>query len=248
MSGLPTKLTKDAIAEAICEVRFECEESASIPEIVVGKLAEFSMWKDFPKTRLPASDIPFPVRASDPNLKNEPILQFTSPSRDRLAKIGSNVLSFNRLAPYPGWLVFKSEIDQFLDFLFSSFSEFKVRRLGFRYVNIFNEEDHGVVGVRSLNFSVTVAGEKLGEALNLNYQRIHSNEHIVRIRVASPDFVLSSKRVHALVDLDVFTPKNVVISNNDSAHEWIEQAHNYEKEEFFNLFTEDMKKKLVEAQ
>lgn len=57
MLTLPKKLKKDAIAEALCEVRFECEESVSLPEIVVGKLAEFQLWRSFQKVRLPVSEV-----------------------------------------------------------------------------------------------------------------------------------------------------------------------------------------------
>lgn len=247
MSGLPKKLKRDAIAEAICEVRFECEESSSVPEIVVGRLAEFQEWREFIKKRLPASDIPAPIRASNPDLRNTPILQFSESSGSKRVKIGWNVLSFHRLAPYPGWSVFESEIKMSLDFLFSSFKDFKANRLGFRYVNIFTEKDHGVKSVSALNYSVCVAGLELAEPQNLNYQRIRSDKHIVQVRVASPEYVSGSRELRALVDLDVFTAAGVEILDADSAHEWIREAHIYEKEEFFMLFTEDMKNRLVEV-
>ena len=246
MSGLPKKLKRDAIAEALCEVRFECEESSSLPEIVVGRLAEFTMWKDFAKTRLPMSDIPAPIRSSDRNLKYAPILQLNEANGARSVKIGVNVFSFQRMAPYPGWAAFKPEIDESLDFLFGSFNEFKATRLGFRYINIFSEEDHGVGSVGALNYSVKVAGQELTEPQNLNYQRQRSEGHIVQVRVASPEFVTGPRKVQVLVDMDVFTPVGVETVDAAAARDWIEEAHTYEKEEFFLLFTEDMMLTLVE--
>jgi hypothetical protein len=65
----PKKLKNDAIAEALCEVRFECEESGSLPEIVVSKLAEFDPWRHFQKVRLPAYDIPPSIRSQVPHLR-----------------------------------------------------------------------------------------------------------------------------------------------------------------------------------
>ncbi len=248
MSVLPRKLKRDAIAEAICEVRFECEESSSLPEIVVGRLAEHEMWRDFTKARLPASDIPAPVRSNHPNLKNEPILRLKESNGSRLVKIGVNVLSFHQLAPYPGWARFKPEIDKTLEILFSSFKEFNATRLGFRYINIFTDEAHGVGNVKDLNYSISVAGRDLTEPQNVNYQRFRSDKHTVQIRVASPEFVTSPAKVQVLVDLDVFTPTGVETNDVEKACGWVEDAHTYEKEEFFILFTEDMMQRLVEAE
>lgn len=247
MPGLPEKLKKDAIAEAICEVHFECEESYSLPEIVVGRLAEFDMWRDFAKIRLPLSDVPAPVRFSDPNLKNAPILQLNEPNGERSVKIGVNVFSLHRLAPYPGWAAFKAEIEEALGFLFSSFKEFKATRLGLRYVNAFTEEDHGVGSVRLLNYSVSVADQTLQEPQNLNYQRVRSDSHIVQVRIASPEFVTGPVRIQVLVDVDVRTLAGLIMDDVDTAQAWVESAHTYEKEEFFNLFTDEMLKRLVEA-
>ena len=81
MPVLPEKLKNDAIAEAVCEVRFECEESVSLPEIVVGRLAEFETWRDYQKVRLPISDIPVSIRYQDPNLKNQPVLELREEQR-----------------------------------------------------------------------------------------------------------------------------------------------------------------------
>ena len=247
MAELPKKLTRDAIAEALCEVRFECEESSSLPELVVGRLAEFEMWKDFSKNRLPTSDIPAPIRSSDPNLRHAPILQLDELNHARSVKIGVNAFSFHRMAPYPGWIEFKLEIGKIFEFLFDSFKDFKATRLGFRYVNLFTEVDHGVSSVGSLNYSISVADQKLTEPQNLNYQRQRSDGHIVQIRVASPEFVSSPKPLQVLVDLDVFTPSGTDTVDAGAARDWVEEAHNYEKEEFFLLFTEDMMNRLVEA-
>ena len=246
MPDLPEKLKKDAIVEALCEVRFECDESASLPEIVVGKLAEFELWRDFEKKRLPVSDIPAPIRSSNPSLKNEPILQLNEANGARAIKIGANVFSFHRLAPYPGWEAFKPEIDQSLDYLFGSFKDFKATRLGFRYLNAFTYEDHEVANPRSLNYTVTVAGTELTEPQNLNYRRQPSEKHTVQVRIASPEFVSGAKKLHVLVDLDVHTPDGVETVDVGVARNWIEDAHTYEKEEFFALFTDEMMQKLAE--
>ena len=250
MPDLPKALKKDAIVEAICEIRFECEESISVPEIVVGKLAEFEVWRDFDKVRLPAANIPEIARSQDPNLKVQPILELRERNGTLLTKIGVNVLSYHRLAPYPGWAIFKPEIDRTIDFLFDAFRSFKSTRLGFRYLNAFTTEDHGVQSVNHLNYSVNIAGAKLEGPQNLNYHITHSSTHLVQVRIASPEFVLSpaGKKIDALVDLDVFTPENFETNDAKTAKSWIEEAHTHEKQEFFRLFTEEMMQRLVETE
>ena len=247
---LPKKLKKDAIAEAICEIRFECEESLSLPEIVIGRLADFDAWRDFEKFRLPVSDIPASIRSQDPNLKKQPVVELRERNGSRLAKIGVNILSYHRLAPYTGWESFKPEIDRTIEFLFGLFQSFKATRLGFRYVNVFTAEDHGVNDVRHLNYSVNLAGDDLQDPQNLNYRKVRSDVHSVQVRIASPEFVSGpiAKKVQVLVDLDVFTPDGFETNEAETAKAWVEDAHTYEKEEFFRLFTDEMKQRLVEAE
>lgn len=250
MAPPPKKLKKDAIAEALCEVRFECEESTSLPETVVSKLAEFEPWRQFAKIRLAASDIPASLRSQVPDFKNQPVLVLREENGSRLAKIGANVVSYHRLAPYAGWPTFKPEIDSTVDYLFRSFQAFRATRLGFRYVNVFTEDDHGITGVANLNYSVSVAGEKLDAPQNLNYRLLRSDDHIVQVRIASPDFVSGSigKKIQVLADVDVFTPDNFEATDAEAIKRWIEDAHTYEKEEFFKLFTDRMMQRLVEIE
>tara|TARA_R110000787_G_scaffold8895_85_gene30811 strand:- start:827 stop:1576 length:750 start_codon:yes stop_codon:yes gene_type:complete len=247
MSDLPNKLNKDAILEALCEVWFECEESVSLPEAVVGQLAKFDPWKDFERVRLPISDIPISIRLQDPNLKNKPTLELRTGDGSQIVKIGANVLSYHRLIPYPGWSIFKPEIDRFIDFLFDQFRELKVTRLGFRYVNGFTEEHHGIQDVRNLNFSVELAGAELEDQQNLNYRKALSDSHFIVVRIASPEFLAapSIEGINALVDVDVFTPPGWGTENSEAAKDWVESAHTFEKEEFFKLFSDEMKDRMV---
>jgi uncharacterized protein (TIGR04255 family) len=250
MAPPPKKLKKDAIAEALCEVRFECEESTSLPETVVSKLADFEPWRHFEKIRLATSDIPASLRSQVPDLKNQPVLVLREQNGSRLAKIGANVVSYHRLAPYPGWEIFKPEVESTVDYIFQTFRAFRATRLGFRYVNLFTDDDHGITTVANLNYSVHVAGEPLHAPQNLNYRLVRSDDHVVQVRIATPEFVSGSidKSVHVLADLDVFTPRNFGISSAEAAKKWIKDAHDYEKEEFFKLFTDKMRARLVEVE
>jgi uncharacterized protein (TIGR04255 family) len=220
MPTTPRKLVKDAIAEALCEIRFECKESGTLPETVVSKLVEFEPWRSFQHVRLPLSDFPVSVRTQDPNLKYLPVIELREKSGPRVAKIGVNVLSFHHLPPYPGWNAFKPEIDIAIDHLFKSLPELRATRMGLRYINVFTKEDHGVSSVSDLKYSITVSGRALHEPQLLHYQIKRSDAHVVQVRIATPEFVTSSggQKVDALVDLDVFTPNGWESTEVDVVH------------------------------
>src|SRR5262245_58805243 len=107
MARIPHKLKIDPIAEALWEVRFA---SNDIPEVVVGKLASREEWRSFKSQRLPAADIPAALRETDPQLSTQPTLQLQSGDDRRLVKIGSRVISYHALRPYPGWQIFEPEL------------------------------------------------------------------------------------------------------------------------------------------
>ena len=102
---------------------------------------------------------------------------------------------------------------------------------------------------RDLYYSVNLAGDNLQDPQNLTYRKVRSDNHVVQVRIASPEFVTApiGKKVQVLLDLDVFTPNGFETNDAGTAKTWIEDAHTYEKEEFFRLFTDEMKDRLVEA-
>lgn len=248
MLPLPIKLKKDAIAEAICEIRFDSAESKEVPELVVGRLADHDKWHSFRKNRLPVSDIPAPIRQQDPTLRNQPMLELRDDAAAQLVKIGSNVISFHQLAPYPGWELFKPELHEVLDLVHAVLDAFRVVRLGFRYVNLLNETDHKISDITALNYSIDVAGAPLKPPLNLNYQSSYGEHHTALVRIASPEFVSGNVAdpFSALVDIDVFTPSDFSADGADVAKAWVERAHEVEKTEFFKLFTPEILEELVE--
>jgi uncharacterized protein (TIGR04255 family) len=245
MMQLPKKLKKDSIAEALCEVRFESE---GVSELVVGRLAAHGDWRTYAATRLPISDIPDAVRRQDVNLRNQPVLELRSPERNRLVKLGSNVLSYHVVAPYCGWTCFRGEIEDVLDHLFASLDNFRARRLGFRYINALNEQDHFIEDITRLNYDVSIAGEKLGPHCNLNYYLQKGDAHIALVRIASPDFVSGNITIplRALIDVDIFTRQHFETSDVGVAKLWMIEAHSFEKEEFFKLLPTCVLDQLVE--
>src|SRR2546426_10312114 len=104
---VPRKLKNDALVEALLEIRFD---TPTIPEVLLGRLADHAAWKGFQQRRLPIAEIPAAIRQTDRNLRYSPLFELADPERNRLVRIGEHVLSYNQLRPYVGWTVFSAEL------------------------------------------------------------------------------------------------------------------------------------------
>lgn len=113
---------------------------------------------------------------------------------------------------------------------------------------MFTEAEHGIKSVNDLDQKVTLAGTALAAPLNLNYRASRKQDLDAIVKIASPEFVsgTSSKPYVALVDVDVFTPIQFSTSSADAVKGWLKEARQFQKDEFFKLFTADMRKRLVE--
>ena len=69
--AFPAKI-KDAIVEAIFEVRFE---TTTVQEILIGRLADYEPWRSFQQRKLPAYEIPAAFRQVDQNLRYTTIFE-----------------------------------------------------------------------------------------------------------------------------------------------------------------------------
>jgi uncharacterized protein (TIGR04255 family) len=247
MAQPPRRLKKDAILEALYEVRFE---SADLPELVIGRLADAGPWKEFAKKRLPVSDIPAPIRMSDAGLKNQPVLELRTDDPKTVVKVGSNVFSYHNLSPYRHWENFSKEIETSLKILFESLDNFRAVRLGLRYLNAITADVFKISGFNDLTTSIHILDEKLQQKVNLNYSVDRDSFHTVNARIASPEFVGGPKiqNMTIFIDVDVSTPSNFETSDVDVAIEWMNKAHYYEKLEFFRLIPQHTIDQLAEEE
>ncbi len=245
MPQLPRKLKKDAIIEAICEVRFECAEVA---ELVIGRLADCEPWRDFAKTRLAGADIPAPIRDKEPAFRYQPSIELRNSEASRIVKVGSKVISYHVLKPYCGWEIFQPEIETMYKQIFDLFDDFSATRIGFRYINALTKEDHLIGNIIDLTSSVKISEQQLRAPLNLNYRVKCSDEHEVAVRIASPEYVVGTvpNEMTVLIDVDVYTPANFTATDNEVTNIWTVKAHDYEKAEFFKLIPRDILGQLIE--
>ena len=245
VSSIPKKLKDDAIIEALCEFRFECDD---VPERVIGRLSDYESWNSYTPERLPSSAIPPFVKAHDPNLKYQPVLQLRSEDSLFLVKIGSNVISFHNLGNYCGWDEIRPRLHDVSSLLFGKFTNLSVTRMGFRYLNALTPKRHLINSVAELNVTLQVADEALSNPINLNYGIKFADEHYCMTRIATPEFVQGKlpEGSVVIVDIDVHTSDSFRSDNHDEIVSWTEDAHTYEKQAFFRLIPPNVLEELVE--
>ncbi|PXA99938.1 hypothetical protein DMC47_00790 [Nostoc sp. 3335mG] len=229
------RLGTDGIREAVCEFRFE---ATSLPEITIGRLTDAAAWQSYEQMRLPTADLPEQLRAADENLRFQPSYQLTNPTDPAdFVRVGPNMVSCHRAAPYPGWDSFGPVIRDMLGALFQTVRSARIIRGGFRYINALSGETHFVSSAADLNVTVAAGDASVADTFVLVYSKELSNIHGVQVTVATPKFVQAPEGpgFDMLIDIDVSTPKGVVIDNADSACEWVEVAHTALKKEFFKL-------------
>jgi uncharacterized protein (TIGR04255 family) len=105
---IPAKLKDDSILEALCEIRFACDQP---PEIAVGKLIDCVDWPDSQIVRLPEADIPSQIRSSDPNLRYRALFERLSSTRQWRFRVGGQSVSLHVAAPYPRWAEFSKSLE-----------------------------------------------------------------------------------------------------------------------------------------
>ncbi len=234
---LPKKLKDDSITEALLEIRFAPSE---LDEVVIGRLSDFSGWDAYAKQRMPAADIPLPIRKMDATLRLQPLLELSSADKTRRVRIGGVAMSYHVIGRYVGWTEFRKELITVTEHFFKAMKNVPAARLGLRYINSLTKARHNIGAVGDLKLQVKIDEHAVGAPLNINFTEPASDGYMVTTRVATPEFVQGSieKDVTLFVDVDVFTPDSFSFPDAGAAMKWIAQAHDIEKASFFRLFPE----------
>jgi uncharacterized protein (TIGR04255 family) len=236
----------DSIIEAICELRFE---SPVIPEVLYGRLIDDKAWADFEQRRLPAYDIPAPMRQADDTLRYAPVLELLNTKSNCSFRIGPQVASFHQRPPYGGWQSFRPMLTNVVEQLFSKSGGLTIKRLGFRYSNALNMLSHGIAGVGDLDCLMEVAGRQIKKDVNLNFNDIVDTTTRSTVRVATPEFVQGQlpDGTTTFIDVDIYTVEGFTTKDQSTVMNWVDRAHNAEKICFFDLLTQSTIDSLKES-
>jgi uncharacterized protein (TIGR04255 family) len=234
---LPTKLKHDAILEAILELRIA---SQPIPEVFYGRLVDHRYWKSFSRHRLPTHEIPEKFRLIDPNVRYIPVIELIAPDSKAALRVGPYAVSYHRTAPYVGWKNFSPDLLQVVDSLFETTTDPTIERLGLRYLNAMSVERHHIKSIGDLDIKLTDADGEIATNVNINFTRELTRDSSCTVRIATKEFIQGDVPADTtvIIDVDVFTNDGFKTTDKEVVKQWVTDAHNYEKNEFFHLFTQ----------
>lgn len=236
-SGLPKRLNKDPILEAVCEMRF-AGNGGGAPALLPGILTS-KFGKVVPKfDALPVSSIPEPIRRSDANLKYAPLVRL---SGDEFAiSVGENVISVSS-APrkYPGWTALQPFALSVFEAAIQADILGSIERISVKYVNLLPSAK-GAKEVADLTKLVVKFGDHslLNEPLQLRAE-IRSGNLVTVVQVISSAHVeVSPSENLSGVVLDVDTIWMSGKIDADQIGKVLDEAHQEEKRIFFSVITD----------
>jgi uncharacterized protein (TIGR04255 family) len=131
MVKVPKVLAREPLVDAVFEVRLQAADQ--LADILPGYLLH-ELGSTTKVTRLPAADIPRPMRADNPDLQFAPIqrLEWT----DYLIAFGDRNIVISCKLPYPKWQNFKAAILDIVKMISKLDFGGRVERYSLKYVNL----------------------------------------------------------------------------------------------------------------
>lgn len=227
---LPKKITPCPIVESLFEVRFESE----LPGDAIFGVIYNEHKNDFPNLeRLPILQIPEPIRSNETNLMYAP--HYKLRAGNYILQVGPKVFSLANVHEYAGWDTFYGQIKK----VFKRIIDLKIiketKRLGLRYINVFPEMNI----FEKSDLKVFIKEDLLVNRVNLTID-LPSNEFINTLRMASDAKLDASGKVlmGSVIDIDTsFSGSRPDLFAD--MEDIIQNAHDKEKELFFNLLRDE---------
>lgn len=199
MRMLPKILEREPLVDAVFEVRLDGAPHMAdlLPGILFGQLS--------PKPsiqRLPAAEIPQPVRTSDPNLAFAPVIRLGW--RGYTISLGDRNLVIGCKLPYPKWPHFKDAILEITKIVAQVGIDGPVRRYSLKYVNLIQAPTIAAQ-IAKINMAIKV-GDIAVKDDHFSVQ-VHRNEndilHILSVMTGAQGKLADGKRIFgAIVDID----------------------------------------------
>jgi uncharacterized protein (TIGR04255 family) len=237
MQKLPKILEREPLVDAVFEVRLK--ETPPLADILPGFLYHELNPKPLVQ-RLPAAEIPQPLRASDPNLQFAPILRLEWDQY--FIAVGDRSFAISCKLPYPKWPNFKKAILDITRRIAKVGIAGTVERYSVKYVNLIQGSTLAEQ-TSKIRMAITLGPiEVSGDHINL---QVHRNDgdvvHILSVISGAEGNLPDGKRIHgAVVDIDSI--RNVNAPNfgvfADNLEPGLEKLRQANKVMFFGCLTD----------
>ena len=238
MNRLPTILKHEPLVDAVFEIRLS--ESAPLADILPGFLLRELDTK--PKIiRLPAADLPHPVRSNDPSLQFTPIQRLELERYNIL--IGDRNFVIGCKLPYPKWPSFRTEILKIVRNISNANIEGKVQRYSVKYVNLLESVGH-TNQLNKISINANLGGVEISEADHITL-RLHQKEndiiHIMSVSTGA-QAKISGRNVTGLV-LDIDSIREIsgidFVAFSHHLEPGLDDLKEANKRRFFNCLTDE---------
>jgi uncharacterized protein (TIGR04255 family) len=237
---LPVRLRAEPLLEAVCEMRFASSFPAS--NILPGLLLQGLQAKgnQISMQRLAASNLPKEMRDVDQALRDAPLIMLKWGERNVF--IGDSMVSVSCAKNYPGWTLFREDIEKVFRIAANSQIIQSITRFSLKYVDLIQGGNLQTAG--GLDISV-----RLGE-LTLDRQNT-----VIRMEVVDPPFLHVVNAMTAadavregaaplrgsLIDVDTLhlSPEASVEGFMDRLAHNLDDAHDRNKRMFFECLTQE---------
>lgn len=237
---LPKKLRDEPLVDAIFEIRFKGLSQIAIADVLPGSLFK-EMQGEVKLVRLPAADMPKPIRDSDPQLHYTPIMRLDWEQFG--VAIGDRSLGVSCKLPYMGWERFKAGILEIIDLVKNINVIGPVERYSVKYVNLIqapNISDQ----IEQVRMTIDIAGQKIkDENTTLRVeQREDEILHIIQIITGAQVIRQNQESVFGTVlDIDSIKVVNApdFVGFCDTLPEDLEVLRQSNKRKFFSCLTSE---------
>lgn len=237
------KYENSPIIEAVCEFRLTSDTKwdLTIPGLIYEKINDEFVNKeeDLIQQEVTLANIP---EGLQPKLQISQGIRFLTDDKKTFIRLGTRLLSINRLKPYSIWGEFKPKIEKAFNALNESVELKSIQRIGLRYVNRIDIPCQTVDLDKYFDFNPHL-GKNLPQTMR-NFIvgceiPFRDGDDLCKILFTNtiPENPKTSSYV---LDLDYYLAKAQAVSK-DEALEWVESAHNNLEDVFEGCITDSLR-------
>lgn len=231
MERLPTKIDPCPLKEATFEIRF----NTTFPPDTIYGIVYSKLKDDYPESKsLPIMQIPETVRLSDVNLANQPYYQMKN--GNFLLQFGPRIMALSVVDVYCGWESFRQELLRVFNTISTLGFVSEITRIGLRYINTFETD---ILENISLRISINDSSINNRETF---VRTVFENDSFIKILQIANNAIMTrlddTQFKGSLIDIDVVkTGDNIPFF--ESMESFLDEAHQAEKKQFFELLNEN---------
>ena len=242
--GIPWKLARDAIWEAVFEVRFSSSRedfSSILPGLLYAELSEI-----FPTAeQLPFSRLPSEMRNINPMLAYQPFHALKG--KNATLRFGQKVATLSITRPYLGWDEFKTLILKCFRAIAKTKYIETVERCSLKYTNLLSE-GADPKDLRQLDVGVKLGNFDIADSTTLIRSEFVYGGFTNIVQIVSGATITqavgdSGPKQGVILDVDTISIGPLGNFEGD-LEDVLERLHNTEKAVFFGLLTDETLHKL----